>query len=68
MFLSKGDVYKSTQKRTHETVFKNDIESKSRRNKRAKIEKFFSPDFIIYIIENELQSYKEAMPNCEASF
>ena len=36
-------------------------EKKLRRNKRAKMSKSFGPVFLTYLLENEPQSFKEAM-------
>lgn len=43
-------------------------EEKPRRNKRAKISKNFTPDFLFYLFKNKSQSFKEVMPTLKASF
>ena len=44
----------------------NEPENEPRRSKRAKISKSFGPDFLTYLLENEPQSYREAMTSPEA--
>ena len=38
-----------------------------RRSKRARIEKFFGPDFLTYLLESEHQSFKEAVTAAEGT-
>jgi len=38
-----------------------------RRSKRARIEKSFGPDFLTYLLENEPQSFKEAVTSAEGT-
>ncbi|KAH9727083.1 CCHC-type domain-containing protein [Citrus sinensis] len=38
-----------------------------RRSKRARIEKFFGPDFLTYLLESEPQSFKEAVTSAEVA-
>lgn len=46
--------------------YQQSIEDESIRNKRLRVENFFGLDFLIYLLEGELQSFKEAMnsPKC----
>ena len=44
----------------------NEPENELRRSKRAKTSKSFGPDFLTYLLENEPQSYREAMTSPEA--
>ena len=64
----------SSLKRTHDTAT-SDIDHESinyeseealRRSKRARISKSFGPDFLTYLLENEPQSFNEAMSTSEA--
>ena len=69
--------YKSTQesnssKRTHDTAIgssqgqQDDDEPK--RSKRTRTSKSFGPDFLTYLLEDEPQSFKEAMSSPEAPY
>ena len=69
--------FKSTQesnssKRTHDTVIgssqgqQDDDEPRS--NKRTRTSKSFGPDFITYLLEDEPQSFKEAMSSLDAPY
>ena len=43
----------------------NDNEVEPRRSKRARIEKSFGPNFLIYVLEEEPQTFKEAVNSIE---
>ena len=74
IFPRKNACNGSFLKRTHDTVT-SDIEHESindeseealRRSKRARTSKSFGPDFLTYLLENEPQSFNEAMSTPEA--
>ena len=74
IFPSKNACDGTSLKRTHETAT-SDIDHESindeskealRRSKRARTSKSFGPDFLTYLLENELQSFNEAMSPPEA--
>ena len=74
IFPSKNACDGSSLKRTHDTAT-SDIDHESindeseealRRSKRARTSKSFGPDFLTYLLENELQSFNEAMSTPEA--
>ncbi|KAK9942775.1 hypothetical protein M0R45_008423 [Rubus argutus] len=46
----------------------NELKVYTRRSKRPKIAKSYGPDFLTYLLENEPQSYKEAMSSPEAPY
>ena len=70
--------YKSTQelnssKRTHDTAIgssqgQQDDDDEPRRNKRTRTSKSFGLDFLTYLLEDEPQSFKEAMSSPEAPY
>ena len=69
--------YKSTQesnssKRTHDTAIDSSQgqqdDDEPRRSKRIRTSKFFGPDFLTYLLEDEPQSFKEAMSSLEAPY
>ena len=69
--------YKSTQKsnsskRTHDTAIGNSQgqqdDDEPRRSKRTRTSKYFGPDFLTYLLEDEPQSFKEAMSSPEAPY
>ena len=73
-FPSKNACDGSSLKRAHDTAT-SDIDHESihdeskvalRRSKRARTFKSFSPDFLTYLLENEPQSFNEAMSTLEA--
>ena len=73
-FPSKNACDGSSLKRTHDTTT-SDIDHESindesekalRRSKRARTSKSFGPDFLTYLLENEPQSFNEAMFTPEA--
>ena len=41
------------------------VEDELRRSKRIRIEKSFGPDFLTYLLENEPQSFQEAVNSSE---
>ena len=74
IFPSKNACDGSSLKRTHDTA-PSDIDHESindeseealRRSKRARTSKSFGPDFLTYLLENEPQSFNEAMSTLEA--
>ena len=74
IFPSKNACDGSSLKRTHDTT-PSDIDHESindeseealRRSKRARTFKSFGPDFLTYLLENEPQSFNEAMSTPEA--
>ena len=42
-----------------------EVENEPRLNKGIRIEKSFGPDFLTYLLENEPQSFQEAMNSLE---
>ena len=69
--------YKSTQesnssKRTHDTAMGSSQgqqdDDEPRRSKRTRTSKSFGPDFLTYLLEDEPQSFKEAMLSPEAPY
>ena len=63
--------YKSTQesnssKMTHHEL--DDDDDEPRRSKRTRTSKYFGPDFLTCLLEDEPQSFKEAMSSPEASY
>ena len=69
--------YKSTQesnssKRTHDTAIGNSQGQQDgdgpRRSKRTRTSKSFVPNFLTYLLEDEPQSFKEAMSSPEAPY
>ncbi|KAL6333744.1 hypothetical protein AAG906_028930 [Vitis piasezkii] len=70
----------STQKRTHDITFGNNqlevnqeskekqVDEEPRRGKRARKSTSFGPDFLTYLLENDPQTFKEAMSSPEASY
>ena len=74
IFPSKNTCDGSSLKRTHDTAT-SDIDHESindeseealRRSKRARTSKSFGPDFLTYLLENEPQSFNEAMSTPES--
>ena len=69
IFPCKSDEGPSSSKRTYETMNEDsqnqnqeqDVEDEPRRSKRIRIEKYFGPDFLTYLLENEPQSFQEAV-------
>ena len=74
MFPSKNACDESSLKRTHDTATSNidhesineESEEALRHSKRARTSKSFGPDFLTYLLENEPQSFNEAMSTHEA--
>ena len=75
IFPIKNACDRSSLKRTHDTAT-SDIDHESiydeseealRRSKRARTSKFFGLDFLTYLLENEPQSFNEAMSTPKAS-
>ncbi|CAL8092418.1 unnamed protein product [Prunus armeniaca] len=82
VFPYKDAQERNTRKRTYDTVNSDsqeghqenidqetaepEPEHEPRRSKRAKITKSFGPEFLTYLLENEPQTYKEAMTSPEA--
>ena len=69
--------YKSTHesnssKITHDTAIGSSQcqpdDDEPRRNKRTRMSKSFGPDFLTYLLEDEPQSFKEAMSSLEAPY
>ena len=69
--------YKSTQesnssKRTHDTAIDSSQGQQDddalRRSKRTRMSKYFGPDFLTYLLEDEPQSFKEAMSSPKAPY
>ena len=69
--------YKSTQesnssKRTHDTAIDSSQGQQDddalRRSKRSRMSKSFGPNFLTYLLEDESQSFKEAMPSPKAPY
>ena len=69
--------YKSTQesnlsKKTHDTTIDSSQgqqdDDEPRCNKRTRMSKSFGPDFLTYLLEDEPQSFKEAMSSPEAPY
>ncbi|RVW73229.1 Retrovirus-related Pol polyprotein from transposon TNT 1-94 [Vitis vinifera] len=70
----------STQKRTHDITFGNNqlevnqeskekqVDEDPRRGKRARKSTSFGPDFLTYLLENDPQTFKEAMSSPKASY
>ena len=76
-FFEKVFPYKSTQgsnssKRTHDTAISNSQgqqdDDEPRRSKRTRTSKSFGPYFLMYLLEDEPQSFKEAMSSPEAPY
>ena len=74
IFPSKNACDESSLKRTHDTIT-SDIDHESindeseetlRHSKRVRTSKSFGPDFLTYLLENEPQSFNEAMSTPEA--
>ena len=42
-----------------------EVEDEPRRSKRIRLEKSFGPDFLTYLLENEHQSFQEAVNSLE---
>ena len=70
--IRKKEKEATTLKRTFESVsnsnkdqLTNEMEE-PRRSKHARTKKSFGPDFLTYLLENEPQSFKEAMSSPEA--
>ena len=69
IFLYKQEEDKTSEKRTHETSFRDkgpnepivNTKVEPRRSQRSRISKSFSPDFIAYALESEPQILKEVM-------
>ena len=69
IFPCKSDEGPSSSKRTYETMNEDsqnqnqeqDVEDEPRRSKRIRIEKYFGPDFLTYLLENEPQSFQKAV-------
>ena len=74
IFPSKNACDGSSLKRTHDTTtsdidhesINDEIEEALRHSKRAKTSKSFGPDFLTYLLENEPQSFNEAMSTPKA--
>ena len=74
IFSSKNACDGSSLKRTHDTAtididhesINDEIEEALRRSKRARTSKSFGLDFLTYLLENEPQSFNEAMSTLEA--
>ena len=74
IFPSKNACDESSLKRTHDTAtsdidresLNNESEEALRRSKRVRTSKSFDPDFLTYFLENEPQSFNEAMSTPEA--
>ena len=76
-FFEKVFPYKSTQgsnssKRTHDTAISSSQgqqdDNEPRRSKRTRTSKSFGLDFLTYLLEDEPQSFKEAMLSSEAPY
>ena len=75
IFPCKSDEGPSLSKRTYETMNEDsqdqnqeqEVEDELRRNKRIRIEKSFGLDFLTYLLENEPQSFQEAVNSLEGS-
>ena len=76
-FFQKVFPYKSIQgsnssKRTHDTAISSSQgqqdDDEPRHSKRTRISKSFGPDFLTYLLEDEPQSFKEAMSSPEAPY
>ena len=64
-------VYESidNNKRSRDTISRSDpMEDEPRRSKRQKTSTSFGPDFLMYLLENEPWTFKEAMTSPEALF
>ena len=61
LYKSKGEP--SSSKRTYEAIIEDSqdqeqvVEDELRRSKRARTEKFFGPDFLVYMLKSEPQSF-----------
>ena len=70
IFFRTNGKKKTSGKRTHETAFRDEgpseptvnAEIEPRRSKRSRISKSFGLNFITCMIENEPQTFKEAIP------
>ncbi|KAH9736282.1 hypothetical protein KPL71_018042 [Citrus sinensis] len=78
VFLCNSRVESRELEQFHETTLENEEndqapeeeeeqEIEARRSKRARIEKSFGPDFLTYLLENESQSFKEAVTSAEGT-
>jgi len=73
IFLYKWEENKTSEKRTHETIFRDErpsgptvnTEVEPRRSQRSRISKSFGPDFVAYALESEPQIFKEIMSTPE---
>ena len=75
VFPRKSKESSSSSKRTHETISESEYsddeeqenldelekEDTPRRSKRARVEKSFGPEFLTYLLENEPQTYSQAV-------
>ena len=69
IFSYNWEIDKTSRKRTHEMAFRDEspeklvvnAEVEPRRSQRSRISKSFSPDFIVYAIESEPQTFKEVV-------
>ena len=46
---------------SHDSEDEQGVQTEPRRSKRTKAEKSFGPEFIIYLLKNEPQTYEEAV-------
>ena len=73
IFPYKSSEGPSSSKRTYETMNEDsqgqdqeqEDEDEPRRSKRIRLEKSFGPDFLTYLLENEHQSFQEAVNSLE---
>ena len=69
IFQYKREKDKTSEKRTHKTTFRDEglsgptvnAEVELRRSQRSRISKIFGPDFVVYALESEPQTFKEAI-------
>ena len=81
IFPCKTNSNSNVHKRAHETIIEDSqdreqinipedqqvVELEPRRSKRARTEKSFGPDFLTFLLENEPQSYNEAVRSADGA-
>ena len=68
MCLTSSSSKRSLDATTSEHPTKSVIEEETRRSKRSRTSKSFGPDFLTFMLENEPQTFKEAMSTPEATY
>ncbi|XP_022877047.1 uncharacterized protein LOC111395297 [Olea europaea var. sylvestris] len=67
-FLVQKSEILDISRESEEAIDQESINEQPRRSKRARTSISFGPDFLIYLLENESQSFKEAMSSTKASY